>query len=200
MAAELPEDLRQQLAHARDVLDQRDDGELPLRERQAIRERFGPYEPVDGPHPPPGLRRRVRLAELAARRVLGLWFADRPDDDEPERLLALARDVLERRVDRDEARREAHRFLNRMQELEDLSDTGASAAEAARNVVRTAYAGDYSDRADEESEEAIEPAEWDPTFMASLAAAGYPDESAEKRRAYWEWYLDEAVPEAWRSG
>lgn len=200
MAAELPEDLRQQLAHARAVLGRRDDGELPLPERQAIRERFGPYEPVDGAQPPPGLRRRVRLAELAARRVLPLWYADRPDDDEPERLLALAYDVLERRVDRDEARREAGRFLNRMQELEDLGDNAASAAEAARNVVRTAYAGDYSDRAEEDSEEAIEPSEWDPTFMASLAAAGYPDESVDKRRAYWEWYLDEAVPEAWISG
>jgi hypothetical protein len=200
MAAELPEDLRQQLAHAREVLAARDDGELPLPERQAIRERFGPYEPVDGEHAPPGLRRRVRLAELAARKVLPLWYADRPDDDEPERLLALAYDVLDRRVDPAEARREAHRFLNRMQELEDLSDTGASAAEAARNVVRTAYQGDYSDRADEDSEEAIAPTEWDPTFMAALAAAGYPDESVEQRRAYWEWYLDEAVPEAWGSG
>jgi hypothetical protein len=200
MADELPEDLRPQLAHAREVLDQRADGELPLPERQAIRERFGPYEPVDGAHAPPGLRRRVRLAELAARKVLPLWYADRPDDDEPERLLELAYDVLDRRVDPEEARREAHRFLNRMQELDDLSDTGASAAEAARNVVRTAYSGDYSDRADEESEEAIEPSEWDPTFMASLAAAGYPDASVEKRRAYWEWYLEAAVPEAWQAG
>ena len=178
------------------MLDRRADGELPLPERQAIRERFGPYEPVDGPHAPPGLRRRVRLAELAARKVLPLWYADRPDDDEPERLLALAYDVLERRVDRDEARREAHRFLNRMQELDDLSDAGASAAEAARNVVRTACDGDHSDHAGDESE----PSGWDPTFMAALAAAGYPDESVEQRRAFWEWYLDEAVPEAWSSG
>jgi immunity protein Imm5 of predicted polymorphic toxin system len=198
--AELPEDLRAQLAHARAVLDARDDGELPLPERQAIRERLGPFEPVDAQHAPAGLRRRVKRAELAARRVLPLWYADRPDDDEPERLLALAHDVLDRRVERDEARREAHRFLNRMQELEDLSDNGASAAEAARNVVRTAYDGDYSDRTTEPSEETIEPSEWDPTFMASLAAAGYPDESVDKRRAYWEWYLDEAVPEAWSSG
>ena len=108
--------------------------------------------------------------------------------------------MLERAVDPEEARREAHRFFDRMQEMEDLGDVGATAAEAARKVVFTALSGDHGDRAEEDDQEEIEPDSWDPTFVAALAAAGYPDEDAGRRREYWSWYLDEAVPEAWRSG
>jgi hypothetical protein len=197
---ELPPDLEERLEHARAVLAEREDGELPLAERRAIRERLGPFEPVDAPSAPAGLRRRVRLGELAARRVLPFWYADRPGDDEPERLLELAGAVVEREADPEEARREAHRFLDRMQSMEDLGDTGATAAEAARKVVFTALSGDAGDRTDEDSEEEMEPDDWDPTFVAALAAAGYPDEDPAQRREYWRWYLDEAVPEAWRSG
>jgi hypothetical protein len=197
MAAELPADLRELLARGRQVLDGRDDGELPLPERRAIRERLGPFDPVDSAQAPPGLRRRVRLGELAARHVLGAWYADRPGDDSPERLLALANAVLDGTVDREDARRQAHRFLDAMQQMDDLGDTGATAGEAARKVVLTAVAGDASDRSDAPSEEEIEPSDWDPTFVAALAAAGYPDEDTGRRRDYWRWYLDEAVPEAW---
>jgi hypothetical protein len=200
MADELPADLRQRLDHARAVLAERDDGELPLPERRAIRERLGPFQPVDATAAPAGLRRRVRLGELAARRVLPFWYAERPGDAEPERLLELAGAVLEREADPEEARREAHRFLDRMQRMEDLGDAGATAAEAARKVVFTALSGDVSDTGDEDSEEEIEPDDWDPTFVAALAAAGYPDEDPVRRREYWSWYLDEAVPEAWHSG
>jgi Immunity protein Imm5 len=149
------------------------EGELPLPDRRRLR------APLDQ-------RRLVALELLCVRRVLSLG------PPECERMLALAVDVLERRVDREQARLESGRFENWIQD-EQLSEREAIVAEACRSVVSTALAGDYGDDMPIETTDAdLDGYEYETAWMVSLLE--------EERRAFWRWYLDEAVPAAWEAG
>jgi hypothetical protein len=201
----LPEDIAARVARARDVLESRPDGRLPLPERRAIRALFGPWEyDGDGGDAPPGLRRRAALARASAEHVLPVWKAEAPDDDGPERMLALADDVLERRIEARRAVEEAQRFSVHASDLAStgqISQSANAAGQAARSAVLAAVAGDYGDDLPPDTDDDdLDPDAWEAEFEASFAATDYPDQDPEDLRRYWRWYLDEAVPAAWRSG
>ncbi len=87
----------------------------------------------------------------------------------------------------------------------ELSDSAWSAGQAAVSAVGRAYYGDYpADIPYEDDDEDLDWEEWEADFLTCLADApslpkqGVP-EHVEPRRAFWRWYLDEAVPEAYRS-
>src|SRR5215217_7609709 len=125
-AGDLPPDLEQRIAEARTVLEQRGDGRLPLPQRRRVREAFGPWEPLDAPTAPPGLRRRVELARLAAERVLPVWYAEAEADDLADRF-----------------RVHAERLASRKQ----ISQRALAAGEAARLVLAAADLDDYAEHA-----------------------------------------------------
>jgi Immunity protein Imm5 len=198
----VPPDLAERLTRARATLEAREDGELPLAARRAVRERFGPWQPLDGPHPQPGLIRRVALERATVERVLDAWKKERPDDDRPQRMLALADAVLQRAVDSDAASAEADRFGVALDDLEksgEVSQAALAAALASVATVATARAGDYDDEPPDLEDRDLSPESWEAAYHASYAASGFPDEDRERLRAYWRWYLDEAVPAAWHT-
>jgi Immunity protein Imm5 len=198
----VPPDLERRIEEARAVLDDQPDGSLPLPQRRRIREAFGPWRPTDRREPPPGLRRRVELARLAAEHVLPIWHAEAPDNHGPERMLELARQRLEREVSEDEAEELSDRFhaeAERLASRKEISQRALAAGDAARVVVPEVDIGDYDEPPDADDED-LDPDNWEAAYVASVAAAGYPDDDPEARRAFWRWYLDEAVPAAWAAG
>jgi len=205
MSAE--EELSERRREARRALEDAPDGRLPLPYRRRIRAVFGPCE---GPLPdvPLGRRRRVALARLSAERVLPVWEAERPQDRRPQRMLELAEALLEGREDPVVADRELGDFMVEVGTLGSGSSPAISARAdssgmAAIDVLATGLSGDYGpDLPETTDDDDLDPDSWETEYYASLAAGSYPgapDEDVEARRAFWRWYLDEAVPAAYRS-
>jgi Immunity protein Imm5 len=204
MAADgLPPDLEQRIAEARSELEARDDGRLPLPQRRRVREAFGPEEPLDAAAAPPGLRRRVELARLAAERVMPVWYAEAPGDHGPEEMLVLADRRLNRQISAAQADDLADQFrvhADRLASRKAISQRALAAGEAARLVLVAADLDDYAEYPPDADDGDIDPDNWEAAYVAAIAAAGYPEEDASVRRDFWRWYLDEAVPKAWGSG
>jgi Immunity protein Imm5 len=204
MAADgLPPDLEQRIAEARAELEARDDGRLPLPQRRRLRETFGPWEPLDAPAAPPGLRRRVELARRAAEHVLPVWYAEAPGDHGPEQMLELAERRLNRDISEAQADDLADQFRVHADALayrKEISQRALAAGEAARLVLVATDLDDFAEYPPDADDGDIDPDNWEAAYVAAVAAAGYPDEDVNARRDFWRWYLDEAVPEAWGSG
>jgi Immunity protein Imm5 len=186
----VPSDLARRIAEARVVLDRHPDGRLPLPQRRRVREPFG-------------ARQRVELARLAAERVLPIWYAEAPGDHGPAEMLMLAGERLSGRIGEREAEELGDRFRTHVDDLvyrRQISLRAQAAGEAARLVVSEVDLDDYDGEPPDIDDDDLDPEAWDPAYVAAVAAAGYPDEDVEARRAFWRWYLDEGVPEAWRSG
>jgi immunity protein Imm5 of predicted polymorphic toxin system len=200
----LPEDIAARVDRAHKVLESRPDGRLPLPERRAIRELFGPWQAEPDADALPGLRRRYALSRASAEHVLPVWKAEAPDDEKPERMLALADAVLERRVDARTAIDESQRVSVEIGDLAgdgQISQSANAAGQAACTTVVAAAAGDYGEDVPPDTDDNdLEPDEWEAEFEASFAVTDYPNQDPEDLRAYWRWYLDEAVPAAWQSG
>lgn len=146
-----------------------------------------------------GMKSLLRLEELCARRGYPAWHAMFPDDDEPITLLERAlRDPSDPDLPR------ALNFLNT--KLDDVLGIGPEAFTATyagfacMTAAQHAVAGEIADPPSERGEIEVPPLEWSPCFLASLVAAGgatWEDGTdTEARRAYWRWYLLEAVPSA----
>jgi hypothetical protein len=88
----------------------------------------------------------------------------------------------------------------------ELSWPALMAGYSSTAVLATALFGDTGaevppDTDDPDVDPELQPAD----YIASMAAGGgvhpgAPGNDAEGRRAFWRWYLDEAVPAAWRAG
>lgn len=176
------------------------DGHLPLGPRRRIRRRFGRLLGVANGGPTDGLRAAVRLDRLAAERVQRHWDAGTGGDGGFRRMLDLADEALAGTVEPERAEREVDRF-----ELvaDDLQAPGRPlraglAGLAAARVVSLALWGDHGEElpanADDED---LDSDAWETAFLASLAESSTPDQpdyDPEARRAFWRWYLTEAIP------
>jgi immunity protein Imm5 of predicted polymorphic toxin system len=176
------------------------DGHLPLPLRRRIRRRFGPLLGVANGGPTEGLPAAVRLDRLAAERVERHWDAGTGHDPAFRRMLDLADEVLTGTVQPEQAERETDRF-----ELvaDDLQAPGGHlraglAGLAAARVVSCALWGDYSEElAADADDEDLDSDAWETAFLASLAESSAPDQpdyDPEARRAFWRWYLRDAIP------
>lgn len=191
--------LARQLEDARALLAERPDGHLPLPVRRRIRNGWG--------FDPEGQQRRFALDRLVAARVLPRWQAARPDDDRPQRLLELAGAVARREADPDDTLLRADRFdqdalamLGR--EIDEPTLNAAAAAAAAAALAGCPEEPEQLE--DPRDDEDLDADDWDPDFLASMVdAPSLPKmgvaEHVEPRRAFWRWYLDEAVPAVDRS-
>jgi hypothetical protein len=139
----------------------------------------------------------LRLEELCARRAYPAWQAMFPDDDEPMRLLE--------RALRSPADADLPRALNALNtKLDDVLGEGPEAFTATyagfacMTGARHAVEGEIHDQPSDQGEIEVSPLEWAPDFLASLVAAGgatwEEGTDTEARKAYWRWYLLEAVP------
>ena len=149
-------------------------------------------------------RLRISMQEECVRHVQHLWTASFPNNPSLEDMLTLAHQVVERQVSADRAEIEAHRFF---QSLDRAARNPANyraimVADAARQLVAsTCYRDPYAD-IDEtiEDDDELLPDSLDCSYACACAVAGgmnwrpADEVDVEARRAFWMWYLNEAIP------
>ena len=163
---------------------------------------------------------RVRLKIACVRHVLPVWYRGFPGDQRVEDMLALAQDLMDRRTtDIDQAGMTAGTFLTRAisaaesDELEPgtnitktdpVKDISSLVANAASLMVFSACHRDPDMDLWEECDDMVDdemlPDTLESSYSCASAAAGalnwQPLEQTDvpARRAFWTWYLDEAIP------
>jgi hypothetical protein len=176
------------------VLAERSDGHLPLPVRRRVRARWG-FEDE-------GLSRRVALARRTAEHVLPRFENARPGDERPREMLALADAVVRGQTDSEEAIIDAVDVANELYEMLDveIDEPALNAAMAAVRVAMLAAVGEPQEALDDpDDDEDVDADSWETAFYASMVdAPSLPSigvaEHVEPRRAFWRWYLSEAVP------
>ena len=159
---------------------------------------------IDANQPEASYRCRTYLVMLCGRKVQYIWeqtFRGRPDINE---MLSLAASLTENRVDADDAERSAYRFFQSLgnDATNPENDKAIFVANAAQHMVISACHRDPYYVIDEELEDDDEllPDSLDCSYACACAVAGamnwMPVDRAnvEARRAFWMWYLDEAIP------
>ncbi|MGH9277707.1 MAG: Imm5 family immunity protein [Acidimicrobiales bacterium] len=203
MSADLPEGLRRALRDAEVDLARSEHGELSLIHRRRLWEALGDEGGLRGS---PGHRRRTNLDLLTVEGVKPIWEMTYPSDPAVDDVLAAAREVLDGKQTTawadDRQSRAQVAFQNRMSA--DRQFAAGYVGNAATTALSTATRDKgYADLAPEVDDYDLDPWDWDTSFIAAMAAAGGevgdPAASDERRRQFWEWYLREAVPTAWRS-
>jgi immunity protein Imm5 of predicted polymorphic toxin system len=198
----LPPELQSALQFASDALRNDPSGALPLPYRRAIWAALGPPTPRG-----PGHRRRVDLDVRTVQRVLPIWQSAHADDDRPLQMLQLAQSVLDGTVDADSATRTRDRFEVEVQDLEDEDFAPGYVGDAAVHAVVTAEVDHQPDAFPPQTrDEDLDADQWDTSYYAAAAASGTApgdpsddNQSQERRRGFWRWYLEEAVPAAYAS-
>ena len=185
-------------------------GRLRLGTRQLIWNELGPREKkrnraVIGA----GLKRRVALAGSCVERVLPKWTQAFPDDQRPMEMIHLAEEYLRGQV---KYAQTLNRCLDIGGDLDMLHtdhpelSTSLSAGDAAQRLLLVALNDEsYTPNSiDEELHEMdLDPDDWDTAYYAAESYActedSLPKDEKPLRTEFWLWYLEKAVPAAWKS-
>ncbi|AFZ10528.1 hypothetical protein Osc7112_6374 (plasmid) [Oscillatoria nigro-viridis PCC 7112] len=148
---------------------------------------------------------RSRLELSCAWKVLGIWESCELTDDSARKLLEMAENFLRNKGDRKTLETFDNFFYDK---LENLMDNGqeyfiaAYAGYASSSAISTVL---YDINFDTlyRSEIEIDPDDWTACFNASLAYCGgatWEEGVGDdlKRREFWEWFLNDAVPALWQ--
>jgi hypothetical protein len=200
MAASIPVKLVAALQSAHHALEQDSTGALLRGQRELI---WATFDDAAGL----GKRRRTELAIAATREVLADWHRAFADQDLPDALLALARRVLNGSANLADAARTRGDSWTKMENLmssgphAELAVVGLAAAQALSAALFDETFDPTAPR-HERSDADVDPETHDASYLASVARSGGPPwakgTSVAKRRAYWHWWLDKAVPDAYR--
>jgi hypothetical protein len=172
-------------------------GDLPLAVREAVWTALGPRGGETG-RPGPGWERRAQLAIATCEHVLPLWEQDRPGDQEPHDVLALARTALHDAGEADHARAQAGRLWARTDNITQLAGDPARAmvGYACAKAVNVALYDEEFGSGDSDGDRDRDAARVDTAFMAAAASSGgLPEQTftdAEARRKFWRWWLGAA--------
>ena len=160
---------------------------------------------IDTDDPDASYRRRIELKMACVRHVQFIWERAFPGDDGIEEMLSLTQELIDRTVDTDEAESRSGSFLNDV-EARGTGDPAvlraAMVADAASHMVNSACYRDLYAEIDEDlvDDDELLPDTLDPSYSCSVAISGatnsMPIEKTDvvARRAFWLWYLDEAIP------
>ena len=205
----ITQELADAIAAARVSLSRNADGELLPHARVHLLAALGPHQEIEGVPIGPGWRRRTHLGVITVRHLLPIWRLAYPTDPGPERMLDLASRVLQGQADRAAAGAESNEYWNRLAESgEEWGGGEAPAVEpiavgmAAARVVQTARLDyDLLPVDPDETDRDRDPDTWDESCLGALAYAGggawQAKSSPARRREYWQWFLDQAVPAAY---
>jgi hypothetical protein len=171
------------------------------------------YAPGDDAAPPtaqPGHTRRAQLAQRTVRQVLPVWQGIWPDEHWPEELLAHAQRATTGSPE--EIRAAYVEWRNSRPAVDDYyGDHDGNQHPAAMCVLEAAMCAlicaIFDEHADPSGERVILDSDtdytsWDAAYYCAIAVSGKaPDDAADPgsvalRRAFWRWWLDEAVPAA----
>ena len=151
-------------------------------------------------------RHRIELKIRCVQHVQDYWDRAFPDDNRVEEMLSLAQRLVERQVDTEEAERRSDRFLidvyDRVEDYNSITQPAVFVADGAAHAVSSATHRnpeyDVSDDTLEDDE--LLPDSLETSYTCASAAAGalnwqpVEDTDVSARRAFWLWYLDEAIP------
>lgn len=152
-------------------------------------------------------RHRTYLKIACVRHVQHLWYQAYPGDPRLEEMLTLTQALIDQAVDPRQAESRADTFVNWVDFYAESTGIGERAnmvADAAHKTVISAICRnpDFDTADPDDDEEDLAPDTLEPSYTCACAAAGglnwqSDDEvDVEARRAFWLWYLDEAVPYA----
>jgi hypothetical protein len=204
MNAPLPDDLTRALEEAKAGLVVHPHAELVLPKRKKIWAAMGPVVITkrNRAKMTPGLRRRTALAIVTAEHVLPIWERHW-DSKDPHRMLEVVRAYVRDEMSWRDARDEQTRFLGALYNAntDEISEdifhfvyVGYAAVDAVATALK-----DMDCEDDGTLDEDLD--SWDGSFWACSAYSGdFPWEARSdmgRRREFWEWYLDEAVPLAY---
>ena len=178
-------------------------GILSLRTRKRVWKAMLDPEDTEGTY-----RRRTALRTLCIEQVKHHWYRAFPHDERVDEMIALTQDVVEQREDADTSQQRAENFLvDVLDEIDDfnsITEPASFVADAASSTVISAchrYLNyDIANSAEEDDERL--PDALDTSYCCASAAAGalnwqpIEDTDVDARRAFWLWYLDEAIPTA----
>lgn len=176
-------------------------GILSLRTRKQVWKAMLDPEDTEGTY-----RRRTSLRILCVEQVKHHWYRAFPHDERVDEMIALTQDVVEQREDADTSQQRAENFLvDVLDEIDDfnsITEPASYVADAASSTVISAchrYLDyDIANSAEEDDERL--PDALDTSYCCASAAAKVlnwmPVEETDvaARRAFWLWYLDEAIP------
>ena len=153
---------------------------------------------------------RTQLKVLCVNQVKSIWTRMFPADSGIDRMLQLTYALMGKSVDPGAAENDASRFLQNV-----IAKIGSNAttdpalmvADAATAMVVSAcYRNPDYDTADNDvDDDELAPDSFETSYMCASAAAGgmnwmpVDQVNVEARRAFWMWYLDEAIPAVLRS-
>ena len=159
----------------------------------------------DPDDPEASYRHRTYLKIACVRHVQHYWDRTFPSNPGVEEMLALTQALIDRKADPKRAEKQAEDFFDDIMAHTDVTpdlEPAIGVADAASGTAMTAcYRNPDYDIADgTEDDDELLPASLEPSYSCASAAAGgmnwQPAEELdiEARRAFWTWYLDEAIP------
>jgi len=152
-------------------------------------------------------RHRIELQVACVRHVQHFWDSAFPGDNRVEEMLTLAQELIDQQVDSDRAERLANSFLvhvfDEVNDFNDVYQPAVFVADAASHMVISACSRNpYYDTAssatddDELLPDALETSySCSGTSSNSLNWVSIEETDVPARRAFWTWYLDEAIPQ-----
>ena len=161
---------------------------------------------MDNPDDPEAsYRHRTYLKIACVRHVQHYWDRTFPSNPGVEEMLALTQALIDRKADPKRAEKRAYEFFDDIMAHTNVTpdlEPAIRVADAASGTAMTAcYRNPDYDIADgTEDDDELLPASLEPSYSCASAAAGgmnwQPAEELdiEARRAFWTWYLDEAIP------
>ena len=176
------------------------EGILSLKQRTRI------WVAMDDPDDPEAsYRHRTYLKIACVRHVQHYWDRTFPSNPGVEEMLALTQALIDRKADPKRAEKQAVQFFEHIIIRTDVTPDLEPAIRVADAASKTVFSAccrnpDYDTAEDEDDDDELLPDALEPSYSCASAAAGgmnwQPAEELdiEARRAFWTWYLDEAIP------
>ena len=176
------------------------EGILSLKQRTRI------WVAMDDPDDPEAsYRHRTYLKIACVRHVQHYWDRTFPSNPGVEEMLALTQALIDRKADPKQAEKQAEEFFDDIMAHTNVTPDLEPAIRVADAASKTVFSAccrnpDYDTAEDEDDDDELLPDALEPSYSCASAAAGgmnwQPAEELdiEARRAFWTWYLDEAIP------
>jgi len=153
---------------------------------------------------------RTHLKVLCVNQMKPIWTHVFPTNPGVDRMLQLTHSLMEKSVNPEAAEDEAFYFLQDLiadVESNEFTDPAMMVADAAsRMAISACFRNpDYDTSLDGLTDDELAPDSFETSYMCASAAAGgmnwksADQVNVEARRAFWMWYLDEAIPAVLRS-
>ena len=159
----------------------------------------------DPDDPEASYRHRTYLKVACVRHVQHYWDRTFPSNPGVEEMLALTQALIDRKADPKRAEKQAYEFFDDIMAHTNVTPDLEPAIRVADAASKTVFSAccrnpDYDTAEDEDDDDELLPDALEPSYSCASAAAGgmnwQPAEELdiEARRAFWTWYLDEAIP------